>query len=297
MQFRGTFTALVTPFHEDGSLDEETLASLVQRQVAAGIDGLVPLGTTGETPTLDADERRRLLRCVREAAAGQAPLVVGVSANATKLAVENAREAAELGADALLVATPGYNKPTPNGIVEHFRAVAAATELPVMVYNIPGRTGCNITVPTMRRLAEIPGIAAVKEASGSLNQVAETILENPGLAVLSGDDALTLPLIRLGGCGVVSVASNLLPGTMNALVRAALDGAWEQARGLDRRLQPLLKALFIETNPLPVKAALAHFGLLKERYRLPLVPMEPANRAHLVEVLTALDPAWDGLGS
>jgi 4-hydroxy-tetrahydrodipicolinate synthase len=290
MNIRGCGTALVTPFRQDGSLDEPALCDLVAWQVESGIDFLVPCGTTGETPTLSREEWLRVVDLTIEVAGGRVPIVAGATSNATQEAVDRARQLAlRRGVDAILTASPYYNKPTQEGQYRHFRAIAEAVDKPLILYNVPGRTGANLEPATLARLAEIPNIVAVKEASGSINQISEVINYVPeSFAVLSGDDVVTLPLIALGGAGVISVVANEIPREMTQLTRAALDNDWDTARRLHRRFLPLMQVNFIESNPLPVKAALAMMGRMEEVYRLPLCPMKPETRAKLEKVVKDL---------
>ena len=284
MQLRGCGTALVTPFRQDGSIDDTALRNLIAWQTESGIDFLVPCGTTGETPTLTRDEWLCVIDTTIEVAAGRVPIVAGATSNATSDAVEKAKElAARPGVSAILTASPYYNKPTQEGQYRHFKAIAEAVgDKPVILYNVPGRTAANIEPQTLARLAEIPNIVGVKEASGDLKQIAETIQAVPEtFLVLSGDDALTLPVIALGGVGLISVASNEIPREMAELVRAALANDWTTARSLNRKYLPLMQANFIESSPLPVKAVLAMMGKIEEVYRLPLVPMRRDLRSRL----------------
>ena len=289
MQLRGCGTALVTPFHQDGSIDDAALRNLVAWQIEAGIDFLVPCGTTGETPTLSHEEWLYVIDATIEVAAGRVPIVAGATSNSTHDAVEKAREiAARPGVNAILTASPYYNKPTQEGQYRHFKAIAEAVgDKPIILYNVPGRTGTNIEPGTLARLAEIPNILGVKEASGNMAQIAEAINAVPEtFLVFSGDDAVTLPVIALGGVGVVSVASNEIPHEMTALTRAALENDWATARGLQRKYLPLMQANFIESSPLPVKAVLAMMGKIEEVYRLPLLPMRRDTRSKLQKVAT-----------
>lgn len=289
MQLRGCGTALVTPFHQDGSIDDVALRNLVSWQVESGIDFLVPCGTTGETPTLTHDEWLYVIDATIEVVAGRVPIVAGATSNSTHDAVEKAKEiAARPGVDAILTASPYYNKPTQEGQYRHFKAIADAVgEKPVILYNVPGRTGANLEPATLARLAEIPNIVGVKEASGSMTQIAEAIhLVPETFLVLSGDDAVTLPVIALGGVGVISVAGNEIPQEMASLTRAALANDWTTARSLHRKYLPLMQANFIESSPLPVKAVLAMMGKIEEVYRLPLVPMRRDTRSRLQKVAT-----------
>jgi len=286
MKLRGCGTALVTPFKKDGAIDERALRLLVAWQVESGIDFLVPCGTTGETPTLSREEWLRVIDITIEVAGGRVPIVAGATSNSTADAVEKARTvAARRGVDAILTASPYYNKPTQEGQYQHFKAMAQAVATPLVLYNVPGRTGANLEPATLARLAEIPNIVAVKEASGNITQIAEVCNTAPeSFLVFSGDDAITLPVIALGGAGIISVASNEIPQEMAEMTRAALDNQWERARALHRRYLPLMQANFIESNPLPVKAVLAMMGKIEEVYRLPLLPMKKDTRARLEKI-------------
>jgi 4-hydroxy-tetrahydrodipicolinate synthase len=287
--FTGCGTALVTPFTRSGELDEAALRRLVRRQLDAGIHFLVPCGTTGESPTLDRHERRRVVEVVVEEAAGRVPVLAGAGGYDTREVIEAAREMAAAGADGLLSVTPYYNKPTPDGLERHYAAVAAATPLPIIVYNVPGRTGCNVDPATLRRLAAIPTVAGVKEASGNISQICEVCATlPPEFLVLSGDDAVTLPAMAVGARGVISVASNQVPGELSAMVEAAERNDFAAARAIHQRLLPLMLANFAESNPIPVKATLAMMGLIEEAYRLPLVPPRAETRARLARVLEGL---------
>jgi 4-hydroxy-tetrahydrodipicolinate synthase len=289
MQLRGCGTALVTPFRQDGSIDDTTLRNLIAWQIDSGIDFLVPCGTTGETPTLTHDEWLFVIDTTIEVAAGRVPIVAGASSNSTHDAVEKAKEvASRAGVSAILTAVPYYNKPTQEGQYRHFKTIAEAVgDKPVILYNVPGRTGSNLEPQTLTRLAEIPNIAGVKEASGNLAQVAEAIHSVPeSFLVFSGDDSVTLPVIALGGAGVISVASNEIPQEMAALTRAALSNDWATARTLNRKYLSLMQANFIESSPLPVKAVLAMMGKIEEVYRLPLVPMRRDTRSRLQRIAT-----------
>jgi 4-hydroxy-tetrahydrodipicolinate synthase len=286
MQFRGCGTALVTPFKQDGSIDETALRNLVAWQVESGIDFLVPCGTTGETPTLSHDEWLQVIDITVEVVAGRVPIVAGATSNSTQDAVSKAKEvAARSGVDGILTASPYYNKPTQEGQYRHFRAIAEAVDKPIILYNVPGRTGANIEPGTLARLAEVPNIAGVKEASGNISQMAEVCHAVPEtFAVLSGDDAVTLPLIALGGVGIISVASNEIPREMSEMTRAALANDWESARRIHRKYLPLMLANFIESNPLPVKAVLAMMGRIEEVYRLPMLPMRRDTQSRLQKI-------------
>jgi 4-hydroxy-tetrahydrodipicolinate synthase len=286
MQVRGCGTALVTPFQQDGSIDEKSLRNLIAWQIESGIDFLVPCGTTGETPTLTHDEWLRVIEITVEAAAGRIPIIAGATSNSTRDAVAKAKEAAErTGVNAILTASPYYNKPTQEGQYQHFKAITEAIGKPVILYNVPGRTAVNLEPSTIARLSELPNIAGVKEASGNLAQIAEICAAaRPDFAVLSGDDALTLPVIALGGAGVISVASNEIPREMAEMTRAALNNDWETARQLFRKYLPLMQANFIESSPMPVKAVLAMMGHIEEAYRLPMVPVRRDTRSKLQRI-------------
>src|SRR5215813_10976443 len=286
MQLRGCGTALVTPFHQDGSLDEPALRNLVAWQIESKIDFLDPCGTTGETPTLTHDEWLRVIDVVIETAGGRLPIVAGATSNATREAVEKAKTvAARRGVDAILTASPYYNKPTQEGQYQHFKAIAEAVDKPLVLYNVPGRTAANIEPATLARLSKIPNIIAVKEASGSMTQIAEVLNVVPDdFIVLSGDDAVTLPVISLGGQGIISVSSNVIPAELSQMTQAALDGNWTGARKLHRQYLPLMQALFLESNPMPVKCVLAMMGRIEENYRLPMLPVKPETRTKLERV-------------
>jgi 4-hydroxy-tetrahydrodipicolinate synthase len=287
MTLRGCGTALVTPFHQDGSIDESALRNLVSWQVESGIDFLVPCGTTGETPTLSHDEWLHVIDITIEVAAGRVPIVAGATSNSTHDAVEKAKEiAARPGVNAILTASPYYNKPTQEGQYRHFKAIAEAVDKPLLLYNVPSRTGANIEPSTLARLAEVPNILGVKEASGNISQIADVLNVVPEtFLVFSGDDAITLPVIALGGVGIISVASNEMPAEMSGMTRAALDNDWAAARILHRKYLALMQANFIESNPLPVKAVLAMMGKIEENYRLPLVPMRRDTRSKLQKIV------------
>jgi len=288
---RGCGTALVTPFTAAGAVDEKRFRALVERQIAAGVRLLVPCGTTGEAATLTASEHEQVIALTVETARGRAKVLAGAGSNATAATVDRARAARAAGADALLLVAPYYNKPTQPGLVAHFRAVAQAVgDTPIVLYNVPGRTASNLAAPTTLALArEVENIVGVKEASGDLAQIMAILRDRPaGFRVLSGDDAVTLPLIALGADGIVSVVSNEAPDLMANLAESALRGEWEAARGLHYRLLPLMEANFLESNPGPVKAALAAMGLLEEHFRLPLVPVQEQTRARVRAVLGAL---------
>jgi len=286
MKLRGCGTALVTPFRKDGSLDEPALRALVAWQVESGIDFLVPCGTTGETPTLSREEWLRVIDVTIEVAGGRVPIVAGATSNATRDAVEKAQTvAARRGVDAILTASPYYNKPTQEGQYQHFKAIAEAVDKPLILYNVPGRTGANLEPATLARLAQIPNIIGVKEASGNIGQIADVCNAVPdSFLVFSGDDAVTLPIIALGGVGIISVASNEIPHEMAEMTRAALANQWDAARRLHRTYLALMQANFIESNPIPVKAVLAMMGRIEEVYRLPLCPLKKENRARLEKI-------------
>jgi 4-hydroxy-tetrahydrodipicolinate synthase len=283
--FSGTFTALVTPFR-NGEVDVEALEGMVEFQIGYGVSGLVPCGTTGETPAMSEAEDRLVVETVVRVANGRAPIIAGTGSNSTDMAIKYTKMAQEEGADGSLQVAPYYNKPTQEGLYRHFAAIAESTELPLVLYNIPGRTGVTISAETMARLAEIPNIVGVKDSTLSMNIVADVIaLCGEDFDVLSGDDPMTLPLIALGGRGVISVASNVAPGAVSEMVRALLEGDWERGRELHYELLPLFRALFVETNPIPVKTAASLLGLCSDEMRLPLVPMEGENLRVLQETL------------
>jgi 4-hydroxy-tetrahydrodipicolinate synthase len=286
MQLRGCGTALVTPFKQDGSVDEAALRNLVAWQVESGIDFLVPCGTTGETPTLSHEEWLTVIDITIEVSAGRVPIVAGATSNSTQDAVEKAKEvAARPGVSAVLTASPYYNKPTQEGQYRHFKTIAEAVGKPLILYNVPGRTGANIEPGTLARLAEVPNIAGVKEASGNMTQIAEVCNAVPEqFLVFSGDDAITLPVIALGGVGIISVVSNEIPREMAEMTRAAMNNDWDTARRIHRKFLPLMQANFIESNPLPVKAVLAMMGKIEEVYRLPLLPMRRDTRSRLQKI-------------
>jgi 4-hydroxy-tetrahydrodipicolinate synthase len=288
LELRGCGTALVTPFRKDGSLDLDALRRLVQFQLRAGIDFLVPCGTTGETPTLEHAEYLAVVRTVVQEVAGRIPVIAGVGGNNTRKVIDLAAEVRGLGVQGILSVAPYYNKPTQEGLYQHFQAMAESTDLPIIVYNVPARTSSNIEPPTVARLAKIPNIIGIKEASGSIVQQMEVLAAvPPGFRVLSGDDSFTFPLMALGGVGIISVISNEIPAQMTRLAHLLLEGKLETARQLHFSLLPLMQVNFIETNPIPVKAALAMMGMIEEVYRLPMVPMKPENRAKLEKVLAA----------
>ena len=285
----GCGTALVTPFTTSGALDEAAVRRLTRRQIDGGIHFLVPCGTTGESPTLSDTERQRVVEIVVDEAAGRIPVLAGAGGHNTREVIGLAREMERVGASGLLSVAPYYNKPSPEGMYQHFRSIAESTALPVIVYNVPGRTGCNIDVATLVRLAAIPNIVGVKEASANMTQMCEICRALPGdFNVLSGDDAFTLPLMAVGGRGVISVAANEAPTEMAQMVEAAERGDFKAARALHTRLLPLMLVNFVESNPIPVKAAMARMGLLEEVYRLPMVPPREASRQKIEQVLSDL---------
>jgi 4-hydroxy-tetrahydrodipicolinate synthase len=287
--FAGCGTALVTPFRHDSSLDETALRKLVRRQIDAGIDFLVPCGTTGENPTLTRHEHLRVVEIAIEESARRVPVLAGAGGYNTAEIVGLARELQSMRVDGILSVTPYYNKPTPDGLYQHYKAIASAVSLPLVVYNVPRRTGTNIDTATLKKLAEIDNIIGIKEASGDLSQVASMIGHLPeAFLVLSGDDALALPIIALGGRGLISVASNEIPAEMTQLVRYCLEDNFERARYLQQRLLPLMEVNFIESSPIPVKAAMAAMGLLEPVWRLPLCPPRPENEEKIRGVLECL---------
>lgn len=286
MNLRGCGTALVTPFRGDGTIDEPALRSFVAWQIASGVHFLVPCGTTGETPTLSQDEWLRVIDITIEVANRRVPIVAGATSNSTSEAVQRAKTvASRCGVDAILTASPYYNKPTQEGQYQHFKAIAEAIDKPLVLYNVPGRTAANIEPATLARLARIENIIAVKEASGSMTQIAEALNAVPDdFIVLSGDDAVTLPVISLGGRGIISVASNVIPAELSQMTQAALDDDWPRARKLHRKFLPLMQALFFESNPMPAKCILAMMGRMEENYRLPMVRVKPETRSKLEKI-------------
>ena len=291
-QFRGAFTALVTPMTESGEIDYEGFRRLIQFQITEGIDGIVPLGTTGENPTLDEAEEDKLIEIAVQEAKGKISVIIGAGSNDTKHMVAYVERAKKMGADAALVVTPYYNKPNDDGLLRHFEE-AAKVGIPIIVYNIASRTGRNIPTPLMEKIAAIPGIAGVKESSGDITQMCDVISEiamphndkGEKFWVLSGDDAFTLPLISMGGDGVISVISNLLPAKVKALTKTAFEGNYEQARSIHYELLPFIKAVFVETNPVPIKQALSWAGLPAGPARLPLGKLSPASEAFLKKTM------------
>jgi len=287
--FTGTGTALVTPFRADRALDEATLRALVKRQIDAGIDFLVPCGTTGESPTLTHDEHLRVVEITVELAKGKLPVLAGAGGYNTSEVIALARELADIGTDGILSVTPYYNKPTQEGLYQHYRAIAEAVPLPIILYSVQGRTGVNIEPATVKRLAQIENIVGIKEASGNVAQMAAILNAVPDdFIVLSGDDAITLPVISLGGRGVISVVSNEIPAEMAQLARLALSGDFAGAREIHRRYHSLMEVNFVESNPIPVKTALAEMGLLEAIWRLPLVASKAENQARIRSVLESL---------
>lgn len=286
MSLEGVFTALVTPFKADGSVDEKSLRELVDFQIEKGISGLVPVGTTGESPTLDHHEHDKVIELVIEQTKGRVPVIAGTGSNSTAEAIRLTKHAKEAGADYSLQVAPYYNKPSQEGFYRHFMAIAEEIDMPIVVYNIPGRSGKNIENSTMLKLAAHPNIVAVKEASGSIPQVMDLCLNKPAdFAVLSGDDNLGLPLIACGGRGIISVASNIIPEQMEELVRTANAGNFERARELHYQLMPFFKAMFMDTNPVPVKYGCFLKGMMEDVYRLPLCEMTDENKTTLKEIM------------
>jgi 4-hydroxy-tetrahydrodipicolinate synthase len=281
--FDGAFTALVTPF-ANGKVDFRTLGKLIESQIDAGISGLVPCGTTGESATLTEQECKDVIRATVESAGKRVPVIAGTGSNNTRETVERTAFAKEFGADAALLVTPYYNKPTPQGLFEHYRTVASEVDIPIILYNVPARTGISLPVETVAALSEIPNIVAIKEASGNLAYVSE-IIEACRITVLSGEDSLTLPILALGARGVISVVSNVLPRQTEELVRSYLNGKTEEAREIHFQMLPLMRALFVETNPAPVKEAMAYLGLIEPEIRLPLVRVSEKSRRVIIDAL------------
>ncbi len=287
--FTGCGTALVTPFRRDLSLDEERLRALVRRQIESGINFLVPCGTTGESPTLSRGEHLRVVEIALEEAHGKVPVLAGAGGYDTREVVALAREIQALGADGILSVTPYYNKPTQEGLYQHYKAIASAVSLPIVVYSVQSRTGVNVEPSTLKRLAEIENIVGVKEASGNIGQMAGVVHQVPErFLVLCGDDAVSIPLISLGGRGTISVVSNQIPAQMTELVQSALRGDYARAREIQRKFLPLMEVNFIESNPIPVKAAMAAMGLLEPVWRLPLVPPSAASQKKIEGVLESV---------
>jgi 4-hydroxy-tetrahydrodipicolinate synthase len=288
----GCGTALVTPFTRDGAVDEVGVKRLARRQIEAGIHFLVPCGTTGESPTLSEDERVRIVQMVVEEAAGRVPVLAGAGGYDTKEVIQSGKRMKQVGAAGILSVTPYYNKPTPEGLFQHYSAIAGEVGLPVIVYNVPGRTGCNVDVATLVRLSAVPGIVGVKEASGNMTQIVDVCGAVPrDFIVLSGDDALTLSVMAVGGRGIISVSANEVPAEMSRMVEAAEQNDFASARRIHADLLPLLQANFLESNPIPVKSAMAAMGLLEEVYRLPMVPPREATRTKIRQVLSELKTA------
>lgn len=287
--FTGCGTALVTPFRKDLSLDEPALRTLVRRQLEAGINFLVPCGTTGESPTLTRAEHLRVVEITLEEAGGKVPVLAGAGGYNTHEVIELARELEAMGASGILSVTPYYNKPTQEGLYQHYCAISGGTRLPIVVYSVQGRTGVNVEPATLARLAKVSNIVGVKEASGNISQMATVLHEVPaGFIVLSGDDAITIPLIALGGRGVISVASNEIPAEMTQIAQACLRNDFTAARAIQAKFLPLMNVNFIESNPIPVKAAMALMGLLEPVWRLPMVPPSPANLAKIEKVIESV---------
>ena len=286
-RFTGVGTALITPFTKDGSLDEFAIKRLARRQIDAGVHFLSPCGTTGEAPTLSHQDKLRVVELVIEESNGRVPVLAGAGGYDTREVIELSRDMERIGADGLLSVTPYYNKPTQEGLYRHFRAVAEASALPIILYNIQGRTAVNVETDTLARIVrDCPTVVGVKEASGSLDQMSQVILAcGPDFSVLSGDDNITLPLLAIGGRGVISVIANIVPRETSDMVHAALDGDWKRARELHYKLFPLARAAFLETNPIPIKEAMAMTGMLEPEFRLPMCRMGDANREKLRGIL------------
>ncbi len=288
-RFRGVFTAIITPFDNGGWVDKEALSNIIENQISSGVSGLVPCGTTGESPTLSHDEHDRVIALTIELAAGRVPVIAGTGSNSTDEAIRLSQHAEEAGADALLLVNPYYNKPTQKGLYLHFKAIASAVKIPCIVYNIKGRTGVNVETETLVKLMEeCPNITMVKEASGDMNQIKDVIAQRKdGFSVLSGDDNLTVDLIEAGGDGVISVAANMFPREMSEMVEFALNGDYDKARAIEQRMQPFFEACFIETNPIPIKTAMAMEGLCSEVFRLPMCSLE--SEEHRQDIAAAVD--------
>lgn len=286
-ELKGCGTAMITPFRRDESIDEAAFRRFVEFQINGGVDFLVACGTTGESVTMSEEEQARVVELTLEYAAGRVPVVAGAGGYNTREVIEKIRRYEKLGVDAILSVTPYYNKPTQEGLYQHYRAIADSTGLPIILYSVQGRAGVNLEPATVARLAEINNIVAIKEASGNITQIAEIVsLVDDSFKIFAGDDSVVLPVAALGGVGVISVASNLLPRQVSDLCRASVENRLEEARRLNRQLTPIFKAMFIESNPIPVKAALAMTGMIEEVYRLPMTPISQANRAKLEQVLT-----------
>jgi 4-hydroxy-tetrahydrodipicolinate synthase len=285
-ELRGCGTAIVTPFQQDESIDEAAFRRLVDFQIAGGVDFLVACGTTGESVTLSEKEQDRVVELTLEASAGRVPTVAGAGGYNTYEVIEKIARFEHLGVDAILSVTPYYNKPTQEGLYQHYRAISESTSRPIILYSVQGRTGVNLEPATVARLAEFDNIVGIKEASGNISQIGEIAsMVDSSFKIFAGDDSVCLPAAALGGVGVISVASNVIPKPVSDLCHAAIEGRFDEARRLNRELTPIFKAMFIESNPIPVKAALAMLGLIEEVYRLPMVPLAPANRAKLEQVL------------
>lgn len=290
IKLEGAITAIVTPFKKDGSFDVQAMKKLVKYQLEGGINGIAVCATTGEAVTLNDEEYALVIKCVVDEVAGKVPVIAGAGSNDTQKAIKFSKVAQQQGVNALLHVTPYYNKPTPNGLVAHFKAIANAVDLPIILYNVPGRTGSNVLPATIIRIAtEVSAVIAVKEASGSIEQMGEIIKNAPsGFAVLSGDDSMTLPMMILGGKGCISVVANEVPKEFTNLCQAALKGNWDEARRLHFKLLNLMKVNFIESNPIPVKTALSMMGYMQENFRLPIVPIEDKNRPAVEKCLKEL---------
>ncbi|MBN1219003.1 MAG: 4-hydroxy-tetrahydrodipicolinate synthase [Anaerolineae bacterium] len=288
--FRGVFTAIVTPFNRDESVDEDALRNLIDFNIDNGVSGIVPCGTTGESPTLTHDEHDDVIELTVRHVNGRVPVIGGTGSNSTREAIRLSQHAEDVGVDAVLLVNPYYNKPTQEGLYRHFKAIANSVNIPCIVYNIKGRTAVNVETPTLLRLInDCDNIVAVKEASGDMNQIQDVINQSPDhFSVLSGDDNITLNLIKAGGQGVISVASNVIPGQMSRLVQLALAGNYTEAEALNRELMPLFEAEFVETNPIPIKYMLWRAGMCQEVYRLPMCELQPASRAKVDAVLTQM---------
>ena len=290
MEFRGLFTALVTPFREDGELDEEGFRKNIDFQISEGIDGIVPVGTTGESATLSSDEHKKVVEIAIDQAKGKVPVIAGTGSNSTSESIDYTQHAKDAGADAALMISPYYNKPTQEGVYQHFKKVAETVDIPIILYTVPSRTMVNIEPETTKRLAEIPNIIGIKDATGNLNQVSQEILDcGEKFAVISGDDSMNLPIIALGGKGAISVVSNVAPKLMSEMVHAALDGNMQRAREVHYQIYSLSKILFIETNPSPAKAAMNLMGLAAGNPRLPLVPVSEDSRERISKVLQDME--------
>ena len=288
--YKGVFTALVTPFTQDNKIDYDKLKELVEMQIAAGVAGLVPVGTTAESPTLSSDETKKIISLVVKQGDGRVPIIAGAGSNSTEKAIEQTRKVAEYGADASLQVVPYYNKPTQEGLIKHFTAIADAVDLPVILYEVPGRSAISLDNSSIIKLAQHSGIVGVKVASGNVSSIMDLIASRPeGFSVLSGDDNLAYPLMALGGSGLISVASNLYPKLTVELVDACIKENWKEARDIHYKLLPMFRSMFIESNPIPVKAAMAMKGYILEQYRLPLCKMASANRTKLQQIITEFE--------